>query len=400
MFELFVARRYLRAKRKQVVISVITVISVVGVAAGVMAMVIALAINTGFSSTLQRNLLGATAHVMIQEKQPGEGIAGWEQIAAKLTKLPHVVSASPGLYEPAYVTGLVRSDGVVVKGISLSALPDALRPPQLKSGSVTQDEIVLGSRLADSIGAVVNKPVTLMIPDGEMTPLGPRPSWKRFVVSGIFETGFFDVDSHWAYMTLATTQRAFQLSDVVNSVDLRLDDIYKSDEVAQAAEKIIPPNLAALTWQEQNRPILNALRTERIVTVITIGLIQIVAALNILIALVMMVMEKHRDIAILMSMGTRASQIRNIFVCEGALIGSVGTAIGLMVGYTLCYFANRYRWIPLDESVYSLAYVPFDARWIDGLWIAAAALAVSLIATLYPARSATRIAPVEALRYE
>ena len=407
MFELFVARRYLRAKRKQVVISVITVISVIGVAAGVMAMVIALAINTGFSSTLQKNLLGATAHVMIQEKEPGEGILGWEQIAARLRQLPYVVSSAPGLYEPSYIRGPVRSTGAIVKGVSVDSLPDALKPPQLKSGSIdglrdpgVLPGIVLGSRLADSIGAVLNKQVTLMIPEGELTPFGPRPTFKHFVVSGIFETGFYDVDNNWAYTSLSAAQKAFGLDDVVNSIDLRLGDIYKSPDVAREAEAIIGPKLAALTWQEQNRPILSALRSERIVTVITIGLIQIVAALNILIALVMMVMEKHRDIAILMSMGARAKQIRNIFIYEGVLIGSVGTAIGLVVGYTLCYFANLYRWIPLDEQVYSLAYVPFDARWIDGVWIAAAALTVSVVATLYPARSATRILPVESLRYE
>lgn len=403
MFELFIARRYLRAKRKQVVISVITVVSVIGVAAGVMAMVIALAINSGFSTTLQKNLLGATAHVMIQERTQGQGILGWEPIAARLAKLPHVVSAGPGLYEPAYITGPVRSTGVIIKGISIDTLPDALKSPQLRSGSVRDlgtDGIVLGTRLAESIGAVVDKPIQVLIPEGDLTPFGWRPTLKRFRVEGIFETGFYDVDSNWAYMTLAGAQKAFNLDDVVNSIDLRLDDIYRAPEVAAQAEKLIPANLDALTWEEQNRPILNALRTERIVTVITIGLIQLVAALNILIALVMMVMEKHRDIAILMSMGCRSRQIRNIFVCEGALIGGVGTAIGLAVGYTLCYFANHYRWIPLDEQVYSLAYVPFDARWVTGVWIAAAAMAVSIVATLYPARSATRIAPVEALRYE
>ncbi len=397
MFELFVARRYLKAKRKQVVISVITAISVVGVAAGVMAMVIALAINTGFSSTLQRNLLGATAHVMIQERQPAEGISGWEQLAAQLAKIPHVTSVGPGLYDTSYIQGPVRGAGVIVKGISLSSLPDALKPPQL-TGSVQAEGIVLGARLAETIGAVANKPVQLTIP--EMSPFGMRPTGKRVQVTGIFETGFYDVDNNWAYMDLGEAQKIFGLSDVVNSIDIRLDDIYKATDVAAAAEKIIPKNLAALTWQEQNRPILNALRTERVVTVITVGLIQIVAALNILIALVMLVMEKHRDIAILMSMGTRPSQIRNIFLYQGAMIGGIGTVVGLIVGYTICYFANTYRWIPLDEQVYSLAYVPFDARWTDGLWIAAAAMAVSLIATLYPARSATRIVPVEALRYE
>lgn len=408
MFELFIARRYLRAKRKQVVISVITIISVIGVAAGVMALVIALAINNGFSSTLQRNLLGATAHVNILEKEPGEGIAGWEQIAAKLAKLRHVKSALPGLYESGYLSGPVRSSGAVIKGVSVDAgapIADALS--HLKSGSIDGlressglPGIILGARLAEAIGAITGKQVTLMVPAGDMTPFGPKPSFERFRVAGIFESGFYDVDMNWAFTSLAAGQKAFKLADVVNSIDLILDDIYKAPEVARAAEALIGPKLAATTWEEQNRQILNALKMEKIVTVVTIGLIQIVAALNILIALVMMVMEKHRDIAILMSMGARARQIRNIFVYEGALIGAVGTSIGLVVGYTVCYFADRYHWLQLEEQVYSLAFVPFNPRWIDGVWIAAAAMAVSLIATLYPARNATRIAPVEALRYE
>jgi lipoprotein-releasing system permease protein len=408
MFELFIARRYLRAKRKQVMISVITVISVIGVAAGVMALVIALAINSGFSSTLQRNLLGATAHVMIQEKVPAEGIEGWEQIAAKLAKLPHVTSAMPALYGPAYLSA-IQSKEVMIKGIAVQpGSPVAETLVHLKSGSVDGlrenagdlPGIILGARLAENVGAVVGKPAKLTIPNGETSPFGFRPTFPRVRVVGTFETGFYDLDVNWAYMQLNAAQKIFGLTDVVNRIELTLDDIYKAPEVEQAAETIIGPKLAATTWQEQNRPILNALKTERIVTVITIGLIQIVAALNILVALVMMVMEKHRDIAILMSMGARAKQIRKIFVYEGALIGAVGTFIGLAVGYTICYFANHYRWLPLDEQVYSLAYVPFDSRWTDGVWIAAAAMVVSLVATLYPARSATRIAPVEALRYE
>ena len=408
MFEFFVARRYLRAKRKQVVISVITAISVVGVAAGVMSLVIALAINNGFSSTLQRNLLGATAHVSILEKERGTGIAEWEGIAAKLAKVPHVISAAPGLYDGAYLYGPVQGGGMIVKGVSVAPgapVPDALL--HLKAGSLdglrTEGDlpgIILGARLAENVGAVINKQVQILIPNAELTPFGPRPGYHRLRVVGIFESGFFDLDNNWGYASLPVAQKLFGLPDVVNSVELRLDDIYKADEVARAAEPIIGPALAATTWGEQNRQLLNALKTERIVTVITIGLIQVVAALNILITLVMMVMEKHRDIAILMSMGARARQIRAIFVCEGALIGGAGTALGLMVGYTLCYFANRYRWLPLDEQVYSLSFVPFDARWTDGVWIAALALAVSLGATLYPARNAVRIEPVEALRYE
>ena len=409
MFELFIARRYMRAKRKQVVISVITAISVIGVAAGVMALVIALAITNGFRDTLQRNLLGATAHVSILEKEPGAGIEHWEQLAPQLAKIPHVRSAAPALYEDGYLNGPVQGSGLVLKGIDVrpgASVPDSLR--HLKAGSLdglraAGDDlrgIVLGVRLADSIGAVTGKQVTLLIPNGQLTPFGPRPSYVRLRVAGIFETGFYDVDMTRGYMSLPDAQKAYEVPDVINSIELMLDDIYEAPQVAAAAEKVIGPKLAATTWGEQNRQLLSALTSERTVTIITIGLIQLVAALNILITLVMMVMEKHRDIAILMSLGAKAKQIRNVFVFEGALIGAAGTAIGLVLGYTICYFAERYRWVRLDPQVYSIPYVPFEPRVLDGLWIAAAAIAVSLIATLYPARSATRIAPVEALRYE
>jgi lipoprotein-releasing system permease protein len=406
-FPLFIARRYLRAKRKQVVISVITFISVAGVAAGVMALVIGLAVSNGFKNSLERNLLGATAHVSILEKEQGSGIDNWQELAAKLGKLPHVVSATPGLYESAYIGGTVQADGAEIKGVRVdpgAPLPDALK--HLKSGSIDalrdQDlpEIVLGSRLAQSIGANSGQIIEILIRDGDITPYGPRAKTVKARVAGIFEVGFFDVDSHWAYMSLPVEQKLFRLDDVVSSIDLMLDDIYQADDVQHAAEALIGPKLGASTWKEQYHQILGALKIERLGTAITIGLIELVAGLNILITLVMMVMEKHRDISILMSMGARASQIRNIFVFEGGLIGASGTIIGLVLGYTLCYFLDHYKLIPLDEQVYALPFVPFNAQAIDGLWIAAAAMGVSLLATLYPAYSATRIAPVEALRYE
>lgn len=407
MFELFIARRYLRAKRKQVVISVITFISVAGVAAGVIALVIALAVTNGFKNTLERNLLGATAHVSILEKEQGEGIEDWEQLAGKLAKLPHVASATPGLYESAYISGPVQGEGAEVKGVNVaagSALPDALK--HLKAGSIdglrtsggNLPGIVLGSRLAQSIGAVNGKQVRILTT--KLLPIGPVPRYIEARVAGIFELGFYDIDSHWAFMSLPAEQKMFDLTDVVSSIDIMLDDIYAADEVQGAAAPLIGPKLAASTWKEQYHQILGALKIERLATAITIGMIQLVAGLNILITLVMMVMEKHRDISILMSMGARASQIRNIFVFEGALIGATGTVIGLIGGYTLCYFLDHYKLIPLDEQVYALPYVPFNAQAFDGLWIAGAAMTVSLLATLYPARNATRIAPVEALRYE
>jgi lipoprotein-releasing system permease protein len=219
-------------------------------------------------------------------------------------------------------------------------------------------------------------------------------------VTGIFESGFFELDSLWAFAPLSAVQKVLSLSDVVNAVELRIDDVNLAPEVAKAAETLAGPTLSATTWMEQNRQLLNALKMERAVTVVTIGLIELVAALNILISLIMMVMEKHRDIAILMSMGARRQQIRKVFMFQGVLIGVCGTVIGMAAGYLLSDLANRYRWIRLDEQVYSLSFVPFEPRLIDGLWVPAAAILVSFLATIYPARSATRIAPAEALRYE
>ncbi|RPI10588.1 MAG: FtsX-like permease family protein [Acidobacteriales bacterium] len=407
-FEFFVALRYLRAKRKQAVISVITVISVIGVAAGVMALVVALAVNNGFRSTLQRNLLGATAHVTLLEKVPGYGIQNWQEVAARLRRLPHVAAATPSLYGAVFLAAPLQSEGAVLKGIPIVAgqQGDGLAR-YIKQGSLAAlnapsryPGIVLGSKLSARTGLLLNSVATFISPQGELTPFGPAPTRARFRVVGTFETGFYDLDSAWAFTSLESAQNILGLQDVVNAIELKVDDLDLAPQVARAAEQAAGPKLAATDWIQQNRQIFNALRMEKAVTVVTIGLIELVAALNILVALVMMVMEKYHDVAVLMSMGARREQIRRIFVYQGLIIGTIGTAIGLATGYTLCLLANHFRWIRLDEEVYSLSFVPFEPRWVDGLWIAAAAILVSYLATLYPSRSATRIAPAEALRYE
>jgi lipoprotein-releasing system permease protein len=409
-FELFIARRYLKARRKEAVISVITAISILGVAAGVMALIVALAVTSGLRETLQRNLLGAMADINIQEKEPRNGIENWGTLIRRILQVPHVTAAGPALYSEVFFSGPVRSKGGVLKGVDVAAelrISDTLR--HLKAGSLDRlraapdgglPGIILGARLAEDIGMQVNSRVAMVSPQGELTPYGPRPDIRRFRVVGIFESGFYDIDDNWTYTSLEAAQQALSLEDVVNQVELKLDDLNRAPEAAKAVEKIAGPKYATVTWMERNRPLLNALKMEKSVTVVTIGLIELVAALNILITLVMMVMEKYRDIAVLMSMGARRAQIRRIFMLQGVLIGVVGTSIGLIIGFTLCYFANRYRWIRLDETIYALSFVPFEPRWVDGVWVAATAILVSFLATIYPARSATRIAPAEVLRYE
>jgi lipoprotein-releasing system permease protein len=405
-FELFIARRYLRAHRKERVISVITAISVIGVAAGVMALVVGLAITNGFRNTLQRNLLGAMAHINIRPKQPGDGIENWEQLADRLRKLPHITAVSSVLYDTTFFTGPLQSKGGIIKGVDVDrelALSTTLR--KLKAGSVDRlrdpnaspPGIILGSKLALDAGMVMDSNIDIIV--DEPTPAGPVPLKKRFKVCGIFETGFYELDDNWAYTSLDAASKALGV-DQINQMEINVDNLDRAGDIAKEIETIIGGRYTTSTWMEQNKQLLGALNMEKLVTIIVIGLIELVAALNIFITLVMMVMEKYRDIGILMSMGARHSQIRRIFMLQGVLIGVVGSVIGLIVGYALCFMASHYHWPPLDETVYSMPFVPFEPRWIDGLWISALAVVVSFLATIYPARNATRIAPVEVLRYE
>jgi lipoprotein-releasing system permease protein len=404
-FEWMVALRYLRSKRKQTAISVITVISIFGVAAGVAALIIVLAVNNGFQSTLEASLLSATAHVNILERSPEFGISDWQRLAPKLLRIPHVVSATPGLYGQVALKGPILGGNAVLKGVPLgngAAVPEMLR--HLKAGSLAgfdaHNGIVLGARLAEQTGVVLHSPVTLISYQGQLTPLGVVPSLFHFRVAGIFESGLYDLDSQWAFTSLPAAQRVLDLNDVVNTIELRLDNIFEAPSVARAAEAITGPKLRAETWMDQNRSLLNALKLEKTVSLITVSLIELVAALNILAVLVMLVMEKHRDVAILMSMGARRQQVQRIFVFQGLIIGGIGCLIGLSGGYTITALFNRYHWLKLDEQIYAISYVPFQSHWSDGLWVAALALVTSLLATLHPSRNASRIAPAEALRYE
>jgi lipoprotein-releasing system permease protein len=408
-FELFVAARYLRARRKEKVISVITVISVIGVAAGVMALIISLAVNNGFQDTLQRNMLAATAHVNILNKDPLTGMEDWRNLVEKFRHVPHVVAVSPVFYDQVFLSGSAGRKLVTLKGIDARgelSTSDTLK--HLKSGSLDRlkDDsglpgLIVGSKLAQDSGLTLNSVATLIDPQGTLTPLvGPVPHSLRFRVAGIFETNFFDVDDTWAYASIGAVQALSSAGDVVNSIEIRLDNPDLAPQMAGEIIRQAGPRYTSITWEEQNRQLFHALQLERVVTFITIGLIEMVGALNILITLTMIVLTKYKDIAVLMSMGARRGQIRRIFVMQGAMIGVIGTAIGLVVGYAFCYFAGQYRWIPLDESVYALSYVPFEPRLLDGFWIAGVALGVSLLATVYPARNATRITPVEVLRYE
>jgi lipoprotein-releasing system permease protein len=260
--------------------------------------------------------------------------------------------------------------------------------------------IILGKDMADELGATLGSVVLVTSPQGELTPFGMVPKYNRFRVAGVFNSGFYDYDSSWAFTRLSDAQQLFGLGDLVSVIEFKVDDIYQAGEIAHKLEQAAGRGFMATNWMEQNRALFRALRLERLVTFITIGLIVFVAALNILISLTMMVMEKTRDIAVLMSMGTRKAQVRRVFIAQGMLIGVIGTAIGLVLGYALSWIGGHYHLLSLAPEVYSIDYVPFAPRVVDGVLVALVAIGISLIATVYPSWSAARILPAEALRYE
>lgn len=425
-FELFVASRYLRAKRRQAVISVITAISVIGVAAGVASLIIALAINNGFRQDLQERLLGSTAHINLMRVE-NDGIRDWPALMEQLSKEPHVKAAAPALFEQVLISRGARARGGILKGVlpeyekKVSELLQTVKfgsaeelnspnlqitnyksqiPPDSPKRIAQMPPIILGKDMADDLGATVGSVVLVTSPQGELTPFGLVPKYVRFRVAGIFKSGFYDYDTGWAFIRLADAQRLFGLGDVISVIEFKVDDIYQAGVIGKEIERDAGKGFMATNWMEQNRQLFHALKLERVVTFITIGLIVLVAALNILISLIMMVMEKTRDIAVLMSLGTRRAQVRNVFIYQGALIGTLGTAIGLVLGYTLSWIGAHYRLVSLSPEVYSIDYVPFAARVLDGIVVAVVALAVSFVATIYPSWSASRILPAEALRYE
>jgi lipoprotein-releasing system permease protein len=260
--------------------------------------------------------------------------------------------------------------------------------------------IILGKDMAEQIGAGIGSVVLVTSPQGELTPFGMVPKYLRFKVVGIFNSGFFDYDSSWAFTRLSDAQQLFGLGDLVSVIEFKLDDIYAASNVARQLEQAAGHGFMATSWMEQNKALFHALRLERLVTFITIGLIVFVAALNILISLTMMVMEKTKDIAVLMSLGTKKKQIRRMFIAQGVLIGLIGTAAGLVLGYAISWAGGHYHFISLSPEVYSIDYVPFVPRMVDGVIVALVSIGVSFIATVYPSWSASRILPAEALRYE
>lgn len=409
-FELFVAARYLKAKRRQAVVGIVTAIAVIGVAAGVAALIVALAITAGMQRDLLGKLVETSGQVQLMAIND-RGIRDWRPLLARVSEVPHVVAASPGFWGQVMVARGARSGGALIWGIlpedeqKVSTLlahatpqsAQALEPQNVETGA--PPPILLGSDLADTVGAKIGDAVKVMSPQGELTPMGIIPQWQVFRLAGTYHTGFYQYDDELGMMRLKDAQRLFGEPDLITVINFKIDNPYKAPQIAKAIEGAAGKGYMTTNWEETNRALLEALNLEQVVTFIVIALIVIVAALNILTGLTMMVMEKTRDIAVLMSFGVQPGQVRRIFLMQGFLISVVGTALGLVLGYLGAWAGGHYH-IPLSPDVYSIDTLPFAIRPWDGVIVAAVSIGISLLATLYPSYAASRILPAEALRYE
>ena len=406
-FEWFVAKRYLRSPNRPVILRLITVFSIAGVAAGVATLVIALAMNSGFRETLQDRLLGVTAHISLT--RPGSsGIQDYEALAAKLEKIPGVRSVTPAIYQTVLLSFAGQARGVVIKGIEpeLERKSDEalqkLSAGQLDFASDPDgiEGLVVGKQLSEEWKLQVGDYVTLTSPQGRLTPFGLMPRTRRFRIAGVFDSGFYDYDENWCFAGLPAAQALAGVGDIVNVLEFRLDNPELASEIGARAEQESGPGFSTATWMEENRALFRALHLEKLVTAIFIGLITFVAGLNILAVLSMTVTDKAKDIAVLLSMGARREQVRRLFLLQGIAIGATGTLLGLIAGYAFCWVAGTYHLSPLDPQVYAVAFVPFHPSFRDGVWIALAAMGIAILATLWPAREASRLLPVEILRFE
>jgi lipoprotein-releasing system permease protein len=415
-FELFVALRYLRAKRKQTMISVISGISVLGIAAGVMALVIALALSTGFQEDIQNKILGATPAINLLriDQSPLE----YEALLQKIGTVPHVTGSAPAIFKPVFIASSRSNQGAMLKGIDpnlekqvsdffshiVEGDPHALdesATPSPENGSPPLENIFIGKGMAKALGVKLGDTLKVFNPMGRMTPVGMTVTEKTLRVAGLFETGLWDIDSTWAYVNMAVAGRLFSFPRQSALVlQFKIDDLNRTEVIADSIREKASAGFTTTTWIELNKPLFSALKLQKIVLFITIGLIVLVASLNIVTTLIMMVLEKQKDIAILAAMGATAKNIRTVFMLQGLIIGLIGTAIGDALGMTASWVLNHYKVIGLEVEIYSIPYVPFHLGIWDAVIISATALLISFLATLYPAINASRLDPVEVMRYE
>lgn len=404
-FEFSIALRYLRAKRNQTFLSVVSFISILGFILGVMALIIALALMTGFQEDIQSKILGASAHIMVYPTAT-RGIHDYNSTMNIVKSDPSVIAVSPVVYGKVMIYTAGGADGIVVKGIdperekSVTELTEKVEPEALSALRSSQDGIVLGVDLASSLRVFRGDSVTVVSPESLLSPLGLMPKFKRMKVLGTFHSGLYEYDTSWALVSMPVGQRLFSLPDSATLIEARIRDIDQAQEVSNRIQKKLGSGFVTDNWINQNRSLFSAMKLEKLMLFITIALIVLVAAFNIISTLVMMVLEKTKDIAILMAMGCTTKQVMRVFMLQGVILGIVGTTIGAILGVAISYVMDHYQVIKLPLDVYFIPYLPFRIRAADFVMIISTALLISFVSTLYPAVRASRINPSEALRYE
>lgn len=406
-FEWLVALRYLRSPNRPAVLRLVTFLAAIGVAAGVTTLVVALSMNTGFRQAIRDRLLTVTAHVNLKPIGP-QGIRNYRELMTRLTGTPGVRSIEPAIYDTVLLSSGGHARGIVLKGVDPgleSKASEALQHMAVGSNDFAPDSdgiqaLLVGRILSQDLKISAGDYVTLTSPQGNLTPFGMLPRSRRFRVAGVFDSGFYDYDANWGFVTLGSAQGLAGVGDVVSLLEVRVNNLDTARAVAADLVQRAGNGFSTSTWMDENRALFRALSLEKLVTAIFIGLITFVAGLNILVVLTMTVADRARDIAVLMAMGARRQQVRKIFILQGLAVSVAGTIVGLVFGYGSSWVADRWRLIPLNPEIYAIPYVPFRADALDAIWIAAAALAISIGATILPARSAARILPVEILRFE
>lgn len=405
-FEWFVSLRYLRAKRKQKFISLITLISILGVAVGVMALIVVLSVFTGFTEGLRDQIIGVNAHALVQRF--GSTITAPEEVAATIEAVEGVEATTPYIYGQALISSATQSTGVVLRGIDAGSAIRVLGiGEKMVAGRLTDLDIpaevppiILGRDMARQLQVGVGDKVRLISPNGPLSPMGVLPRIRTCMVAGIFETGMFEYDSTMGYINLDTARSLTDLRSGVHGIEVRVRDIDAANRTATAIQQVLGHGYSVRDWMQLNRNLFAALKLEKFGIFIALNLIILVAALNIISALIMMVMEKNRDIAILKSMGATTKAIMRIFFYQGMIIGLAGTILGMGGGLGLCALLKRYKIIELPSNVYPMSTMPIKVVPLDVTVIAVSALLITLIATLYPSWKASRIRPAEALSYE